>query len=277
MDPRQRSMRLLSRVAPAFLTALTIVVTFQTLAFADPSASAAPSPGATTKPTCPDVPVFTSRDGKTYVAEFSDQNAYSGTVNMTIYAASATYGANVPIAIALPARSGGYRSLPFTIANPSSDPFEAVELTFNDVQVAGGCVVHLPIGKYSDTDIDANAAFAALDPARPPVPLLKVVGESSALTCKTPYATARIDGEPAMPVYPDMARELGQTGTTLVKVTLAPTGAVTDLSIYSSSGSSILDRSALNSAAATRYHPPMFRCEPISGSFIYKVLFGVAR
>ncbi len=235
-----------------------------------------PPPGAS-KPSCPEVPVFTSRDGKTYVVAFSDRNVYSGTVAMTIYTATTTYAANIPIAIALPSHNADFRSLPFTIANTSAEPFEAAEVTFNGTQVPGGCLARLRIAPYSDTNIDARAAYADLDPARPSVQLLKVIGENSSLTCKTPYAWAEIDGYPARLTYPDMARELGQTGTTLVKVTLAASGAVTAATIYSSSGSSLLDRAALDAASATHYRPSVFRCEPIPGSYIFKAMFSVGR
>jgi TonB family protein len=238
----------------------------------------APSqPPAAAKPTCPEVPVFTSRDGKTYVVAFSNRNVYSGTVAMTIYTATSTYAANLPIAVALPTHDAGYRSLPFAIANPGSDPFVAAEITFVGTQGAGGCVARVLITPYSNANVDERAAYAAVDPARPPVTLLKVIGENSALTCKTPYAPAEIDGYAAQLAYPDMARELGQTGTTLVKVTLAADGTVVAEAIYASSGSSLLDRSALNAAAATHYRASIFRCEPISGSFIFKAEFSVGR
>jgi TonB family protein len=280
-------MRFPSRFVSAFIAATALAASNQTLSYADPSPSPAVSPSiampptmeapspppAAAKPTCPDVSVFTSRDdGKTYVVAFSDHSVYSGTVAMTIYTATKTYAANVPIAIALPGHASDYRSLPFTIANPVSEPFVAAEITFAGTRVVGGCVARLRLSSFRQDDVDVREAFAGLDPSRPPTQLLKVIGEGSTLTCKDPYADAQTDVAARLD-YPAIAREMGQTGTAFVKVTLTDTGAVDSVALYRSSGSDYLDRAALNAAQQSHYRPQLFRCEPAPGSYLFRAQF----
>jgi protein TonB len=282
-------MRFLYRVISAFVATTALALSCQTLTYADPSPSPttspstavppvmeapSPPPGAA-KPTCPEVPVFTSRDGKTYVVAFSDRSVFSGTVAMTIYTANNTYAANIPIAVALPGHDSDYRSLPFTIANPASDPFLAAEIDFAGTRpIPGGCVIRSRLSDLTQSDEDVRAAYAGLDPSRPPTQLLKVIGEGMTLTCKDPYASARLD-QAARLDYPMMAREMGQTGTTLVKVSLTDTGAVDAVSIYRSSGSTYLDQAAIHAAQQSQYRPQLFRCEPVAGAFLFKANFNM--
>jgi TonB family protein len=192
---------------------------------------------------------------------------------MTIYTSTSTYAANVPIAVELPGHDVGFRSLPFIVVNPSSEPFTAAEFTFAGSHVVGGCAQRFRMTDLIQRDLDIRAAYAELDPSRPPTQLLKVIGEGTTVTCKDPYASARFDGPPVAPDYPAMARALGQTGTTLVKVSLTDTGAVDAVAIYRSSGSDALDRSALNAAQRSHYKPQLFRCDPVAGAYLYTANF----
>jgi TonB family protein len=208
---------------------------------------------------------------------FLDRNVYAGNVAMTIYTTKATYAANFPIAIDLPASRARYRSVPIPIANPSIEPLDSVDIDYDGTHVPGGCVERLRIEPYSDATVDDRTAYATLDPARRPIALSKKVGETSPLTCKSPYADAAIDGAPAPLEYPVLARVLGQSGTTLVEVTLAANGTVTRAAIYRSSGSSALDRAAVNAAVATHYRSTLVRCEPQPGSYLFEANFSMAR
>jgi TonB family protein len=208
---------------------------------------------------------------------FSDRNVYSGGVAMKIYTRMETYAANFPISIDLSTPRARFRSVPIALANPSSEPLDSADITYDGARVPGGCVERLRIEPYSDASVDARTAYATLDPARPPIALSKVIGAVSPLTCKSPYADATIDGVPAQLEYPAMARELGLTGMTLVKVMLAADGAVTGATIYRSSGSSVLDRAAVKAAVATHYRSDLVRCEPEPGSYLFRAEFSTAR
>jgi TonB family protein len=207
---------------------------------------------------------------------FSDRNIYAGNIAMKIYTTKATYAADFPIAIDLPAYRARYRSVPIEIANPSTEALDSVDITYDGTHVSGGCIGRLRIGPYSDASVDARTAYATLDPARPPIALSKIA-KTSPLTCKSPYADAEIDGAPAPLDYPATARALGQSGTTLVKVTLAANGAVTGAAIYRSSGSNALDTAAMNAAVATHYRSTLFRCEPGPSSYLFKAEFSTVR
>lgn len=60
----------------------------------------------------------------------------------------------------------------------------------------------------------------------------------------------------AAPDYPEIARDQGARGTSVVFVTVDPAGSIVHVSIASSSGNSVLDRSALSAARSSRYAPP---------------------
>jgi len=80
-------------------------------------------------------------------------------------------------------------------------------------------------------------------------------------------------GEPVEPDYPDIAREQGAVGTTLVKVTLDTAGNVTDASVYKSAGNAALDQAAIKAAKATAYTPDIVNCVKTAGSYLFKADF----
>jgi protein TonB len=112
---------------------------------------------------------------------------------------------------------------------------------------------------------EATAAPAAT-PAPTPTPAPKP-------QCAVPNAEANIKGEAADLEYPEMAREQGAVGTTLVKVTLDANGVVTDASVYKSAGNAALDQSAIKAAKATSYTPDIVDCVKTAGSYLFKANF----
>ena len=91
--------------------------------------------------------------------------------------------------------------------------------------------------------------------------------------CAVPNAQAAIRGTAVEPDYPDIARQQGAVGTTSVKVTLDPTGSVTDVSVYKSAGNAALDQAALKAARATAYTPDIVGCVKTAGSYIFEADF----
>jgi TonB family protein len=88
--------------------------------------------------------------------------------------------------------------------------------------------------------------------------------------CTIPNADAEISGSAVEPKYPDIARDQGATGVTQVKVTLDATGAVTDASVYKSSGNQALDYEAIKAAKATHYTPEIVNCVRTAGTYIFR-------
>ena len=94
-----------------------------------------------------------------------------------------------------------------------------------------------------------------------------VVGGSD--KCNKPAA---IDGEMFVDV-PTIASLQGVTGTTLVKIDLTATGALSGEALFETSGNPWLDRAALASPRMAQFIPGMVNCEPVGGSYLYEVGF----
>jgi protein TonB len=61
--------------------------------------------------------------------------------------------------------------------------------------------------------------------------------------------------------------------TVLVKVTVAADGTPKALSIYKSSGYTVLDNAALRSVRRSSYSPTMRRCVPVEEDYLFRVDF----
>jgi protein TonB len=107
-------------------------------------------------------------------------------------------------------------------------------------------------------------------PAPTPVPTATPTPKPQ---CANPNADAAIKGTAVEPDYPDIAREQGATGTTLVKVTLDASGDVTDASVYKSAGNPALDQAAIKAARATAYIPDIVNCVKTAGSYLFSATF----
>jgi TonB family protein len=103
-------------------------------------------------------------------------------------------------------------------------------------------------------------------------PTLAAPTSASHLACTRPGAAAAISTEvPAD--YPRIPAEQNFSGTAVVEVDLAQTGAIRNATIFESSGNTLLDRAALLSAREQTYSPQMVGCEPVSGSYLITVDF----
>jgi TonB family protein len=75
------------------------------------------------------------------------------------------------------------------------------------------------------------------------------------------------------PFYPDEAANRGITGTSVVRVALSETGAVTGVRVLKSSGSFVLDTEAMRVAKEMRYAPEMQACKAVAGSYAVEIEF----
>jgi TonB family protein len=73
--------------------------------------------------------------------------------------------------------------------------------------------------------------------------------------------------------YPRIAAEQNRSGTAVIQVDLAGTGAIRNAMIFESSGNQFLDRAALLAARQQTYSPQIVGCEPVSGSYLITVDF----
>jgi protein TonB len=90
--------------------------------------------------------------------------------------------------------------------------------------------------------------------------------------CANPHVDAAATNK-VEPDYPEIAKEQGAVGTTTVRVTLGPSGAVTGAVVYKSSGNPSLDSSAVRAAKASSYKPEIDNCQPIGGDYLFVATF----
>ncbi len=91
--------------------------------------------------------------------------------------------------------------------------------------------------------------------------------------CKTPYQDATAV-QAVTPDYPDQAREegLGEVQVTVI-VTIAPSGSLENAAIGQGSGNMSIDQAALSAARQSTYAPKIVNCQPVEGTYNFKVTF----
>ena len=75
------------------------------------------------------------------------------------------------------------------------------------------------------------------------------------------------------PDMPDIARQMGASGTAQIKVTLDANGNVTDTTVYASTHNKALDNAAMQAAKQSKYAPEVDNCVKTGGSYLYTVTF----
>ena len=113
----------------------------------------------------------------------------------------------------------------------------------------------------------------------PPAPQLTAPPtEAPAQAAATPTAVPAPAFEPRVvvdarfidrvsPVYPDIAREQGASGTAIVLATVGPTGSVLSVDLDQSTGNKLLDSSALSAARASRFEAPEIDGRPATETY----------
>jgi len=64
-----------------------------------------------------------------------------------------------------------------------------------------------------------------------------------------------------------------ERATSMVKITLDPSGQVVDATVFSSSGNDAFDIAALDAAKLSKYSPRIAYCRPVVGDYLFKVTF----
>ncbi len=91
-------------------------------------------------------------------------------------------------------------------------------------------------------------------------------------TCSAPDHLANLR-EVFEPEYPSILKNEGVTGSTLVQVSLARSGAIQSATVAKTSGYFALDQEALSSALASKYAPETVSCRPVAGEYFVNVTF----
>src|SRR5260370_15999182 len=103
-------------------------------------------------------------------------------------------------------------------------------------------------------------------------PTFAAQASTSLSVCGTQAAPAAIS-VPVPADYPRIAAEQNSSGTALVRVDLADTGAIRNATLFESSGNELLDRAALLAARQQTYSPQIVGCQPVGGSYLITVAF----
>jgi protein TonB len=108
-------------------------------------------------------------------------------------------------------------------------------------------------------------------PPAPPAPSAPAGTPKPA--CRTPYQDATAV-QAVTPDYPDAAREqgLGEVQVTVI-VTISPSGSLVNATIGQGSGNMSIDQAALSAARQSTYAPKIVNCQPVEGTYNFKVTF----
>lgn len=92
-------------------------------------------------------------------------------------------------------------------------------------------------------------------------------------SCATPYQDATAT-QTVTPDYPDSAREMGLGEVQVaVQVTIGPSGNLMDAKIAQSSNNMAIDQAALSAARSSTYAPKIVNCQPVVGTYLFRVTF----
>jgi len=120
----------------------------------------------------------------------------------------------------------------------------------------------------SESGVPSGQGSAAPAPAAPSAP-----PGTPKPACRTPYQDATAV-QAVTPDYPDQAREqgLGEVQVTVI-VTISPSGSLVNATIGQGSGNMSIDQAALSAARQSTYAPKIVNCQPVEGTYNFKVTF----
>lgn len=128
-----------------------------------------------------------------------------------------------------------------------------------------------PVAVAAPTE-EARPATITAEPAPPSAPIAPVVAAPPApppapQKTETVREGPRVDASwqgNAPPPYPLLARRMGDQGEVRLDVQVAPSGQVTEVKLKKSSGSSLLDQTAMDTVRKWRFKPATVDGKPIA-------------
>jgi protein TonB len=115
-----------------------------------------------------------------------------------------------------------------------------------------------------------QGVLASGPPATPAPTATAVTTAKPACANPNQVATAT---QKVTPDMPEIARQMGATGTAQIKVTLDASGNVMGVTVFKSTNNKALDQAALQAAQQSKYAPEVHNCQPVGGSYLYTVTF----
>jgi hypothetical protein len=223
-------------------------------------------------------------------------SGYTGDILLNLYTNTARYPLAIP-ATSIMAGNGtpdqigmifGHRSIPYYFTVPGTDPLMAVAVSQGTDPAGNACDLRpylLPSAKpaavpFIDTrSIDGLGREITSKYVATATPLAAGAPENmSAPTCAKPYAlslaTRRVEPQPDYGARSGSEiTELNVNGEAWALVEIDASGKDLGVGLYHSSGSPLLDAATRYAASSSDYGPAIFRCDPISGPFLYHAQF----
>jgi protein TonB len=130
-----------------------------------------------------------------------------------------------------------------------------------------------PLAAAAPETAPAPPAPAAPAPA-PAEPAAPAIGRPT-MQLSAPKDVAHLDCSIATPDYPKMARRRGESGTAVVRFVVGLTGAIENIELKKTSGSSSLDQAALDAMHQSACKPYKENGEAIRAAYSQPFVFGL--
>jgi hypothetical protein len=269
------------QILRAVAVAITFSLAVPTLSAADP---VAPAVSATAMPICPvrvSVDQYKERPDTALFTIWSDDDAGYVSGSIAFYVGTALY--RLPFTHIIAANYWKLGISPTPLLVKFTGPTTIDSAYFESLEGAA-CPIHSPwvnyaaisgkqTGKPSGFRYGPDWSKTLADLAKNAGAITAPAPEAvAAPACATPYAAARIV-TPWRPETPEVFN-LSWTGSVVVTVAIRPDGSVAGTRADRPSPETMYTNSALNSAARTRYAAGVYRCEPVSGTYLFIVQFG---
>ncbi len=223
-------------------------------------------------------------------------NGYTGNVLLNLYTNTARYPLAIP-ATSIMAGNGtpdqigmifGHRSIPYYFTVPGTDPLMAVAVSQGTDPAGNPCDMRpyllpdakpIPVQFIDTRAIDGLGREITSKYVATATPLAAGAPQNlPAPACAKPYvlslATRRVEPQPDYGARSGSdITELNVNGEAWVLVEIDSGGKDLGVGLYHSSGSPLLDAATRYAASSSDYGPAIFRCDPISGPFLYHAQF----
>jgi len=117
-----------------------------------------------------------------------------------------------------------------------------------------------------------QGTLASGPPATPAPTAAPTSAGTPAPACANPNQPAAAT-QKVTPDMPEIARQMGASGTAQIKVTLDANGNVLSVSVFKSTNNRALDQAALQAAQQSKYSAEVRNCQPVGGAYLYTVTF----
>jgi len=153
-----------------------------------------------------------------------------------------------------------------------ADGVQSTPCLFNHYRVRSRADIMSELYSQEPTLLDESDVAAANFSADSPITHATFRSQSPSPDCKQPYAEPRVL-HAMSPPYPPSAIRDGASGMAMILLELDNAGKPLSAAVVKSANYDALDRAAEVAALTSSFAPQLFRCEPIGGSYVFRVDF----